>query len=142
MPTLFSTLRAASGLTQTEAATLFGVSINTVKKWENGSRGTPGPVIEDLANIVCDIVNSADDAVGLLQDQIDENGSNPESLHIGLCADDTEARILGHPTASAHRVSVAIAAADAISRGIEVEISYRGSTPETAAAVDAHDKVR
>ena len=67
----------------------------------------------------------------------------PETIEIGVCADDHEARSLGWPTVSAHAAVVghmlAMLPPDMIGR---VRIVPRGSSAATAAAADAHGHCR
>ena len=138
-PTTFSMLRAASGLSQSEAAAVLRIGLSSVKKFETGRR-TPSPgIIDELAEIVQLIQKAADNAEQMIDEQVERFGGHPESLHLGVCADDHEANALGFPAASVHRMAISRAAAYAISAGINVVIGYRGADPETAAAVDAHE---
>jgi transcriptional regulator with XRE-family HTH domain len=138
-PTL-ALLRAAAGLSRSEAANLLNVSLNTIEKWEKGKRGYPPEVEDDMAALVLLVQDCAEKLYRSAQEIIKEQDSGPpDEIEIGLCADDYEANSLGFPTASSHRMAVSIAAARLVRDGISVVTPLRGTTQATAAAADRHE---
>lgn len=135
--TPFSLLRAASGLSQPEVCAVYGVSISTVKKWESGKRNCPPDVISELSKLVVAILGASDKITESFYSAAERTGL-PESISLGVCADDHEAQSLGFPTASAHRMVIALAAAQIAADGVKVLTPYRGTTTATAAATDRH----
>lgn len=130
--TPLSLLLQACGLTQSEAADLLGVRKDTVVSWASGRRTAPEGAILTLRETYLAIQDAADLALEHLS-QVPDNAE----IVIGYPADDHEAQALGFPSQSAWRTMAGIVLAELDRR---VTLVPRGSTPETAAAIEAHDK--
>lgn len=135
MTTTFALLRERCGLSQNEAADLFGVRLDTIKSWSIGRRSAPAAVIEQLRALYAKIETAADEAVKLLRKH------RGATVELGLASDDHEAQAppLRWPCVGAQAAMLGIVAARLRQ---EVIIVPRGSTPATAAAADAHERRR
>lgn len=138
MSNTFKTLCQSCGFKMMEAADFLAVSPNTAKSWWLGTRTCPDGAINELRALFTMIDRAAEEHIA---QQIKERGNPPELIQIGLACDDHEAQSLGLPNVAAH--------AAMLRRVIErlppeyaalIEIVPLGSTPETAAAADAHGK--
>jgi DNA-binding XRE family transcriptional regulator len=133
MTTLFLLLLNSCGLSQKEAADTLDARLDTIKSWSSGRRTPPPNVLALLRHLASYIDRRADDYIVFTIDK------NPQSVEIGYCADDAEAKSLGFPCVGAHNALIARLIAG-LPDSIEIKIVPRGSTPTTAAAADAHQK--
>ncbi len=130
--TLFASILAACGLSQSEAAELLGVRLDTVKSWSSGRRTvSPGALSELLA-----LARRQDRAAAEAAEAWRQAG-RPERVEVGVAADDHEARSLGWPSVGAH-LAVARRLWELIGDQATVVVGPRGATQATAAAADAH----
>lgn len=139
--TPFRALLTASNLSVAEAAEYCAVSFDTAKSWYYGRRASPGSVINELRDLINRQEHAAQQAITVIHQQIAQHGV-PGELTIGYCAGDDEARKapLGWPCKSAHDAVIArVLAALPDNLLHRVVLVPRGSTPATAAAVDAHE---
>jgi hypothetical protein len=136
--TPYKLLLDLAGLSQREAAAFHGVRIDTVKSWSVGRNNAPSGALDELAVLIDRQIQAADQAAETVADQAADRGA-PETVEIGLAADDHEAQALGWPCAGAHHRVVALVAKALIAQGLEVAVAPRGSTALTAAAADAHE---
>jgi transcriptional regulator with XRE-family HTH domain len=127
--TPFGLLLRLSGLSQSEAADFLRVSASQVNKMSNGARSAPPGIIDELQELIAKQQLAADEFL----DMLDEAG--PTEAELGYPADDHEARQLGMPSVGSWSAIAARVIAEAKCRIILVP---RGSTPDTAAAIDAH----
>lgn len=135
--TPYNLLRQACGLSQSEAATLRGVRIDTVKSWDTGRREAPDQAIEQLRNLYGLIVEKAGEIADHINTFVESRGGSPESIEVGYPVDDHEAQALGVPCVGAWR---AMAGMVLVELTVDVKFVPRGSTVATAAAADAHGK--
>ncbi|MEN2980844.1 hypothetical protein P7L78_21875 [Tistrella bauzanensis] len=133
--TTFGALLRATGLSQVEAAALYGVRIDTVKSWYSGRRRAPPDIIGDLAGLVARMDRAASEAVAMIRRQAKAQGA-PGTVEMGYARSDAEAISLGYPTASAHAMTVALAVGRAHAAGYNVALVPRGTTLATAGAHD------
>lgn len=76
MKTLYSACLARLGLSQSEAAALHGVRIDTVKSWSSGRNPVPQGVWDDLRSVEAQIAERAD----MMLEAWDKAGSPPIEL--------------------------------------------------------------
>lgn len=132
--TPYSLLRQACGLSQSEAASLRGVRVDTVKSWDTGRRDAPDQAIEQLRNLYGLIVEKSGQIADHINDFVASRGEALESIEVGYPADDHEAQALGLPCVGAWR---AMAGMVLVELTVNVKLVPRGSTVATAAAMDA-----
>lgn len=130
-----------AGLSHREAADFLRIRLDTVKSWHraHGANGTSDGILSELRALIAQQERTAAQAIAQMAQMADiarENGEDAEGV-LGYPADDYEARSLGWPCVGAWRAMAArvIAAAP-----VRIILVPRGSTPETAAAADAHRK--
>lgn len=140
MSNTFKTLCQSCGFKMMEAADFLAVSPNTAKSWWLGTRTCPDGVKAELFDLILRQERAAEEAVEIIEAAIDKHGL-PQSIPVGVSADDHEAQSHGWPCVSAHlavvRRMIEMLEPDVVSL---IEIVPLGSTPETAAAADAHGK--
>ena len=109
------------------------VRLDTVKSWSIGRNPAPDGVLDELRELAARIERAVDEALSLIR------GANPppDDVEIGVASDNHEAQSLGWPCVGAHRE---VAARVAAGSPYPVVIVPRGSTPATAAAIDAHER--
>ena len=138
MTTLFRILIDACGLSLREAADFLDSREDSIMSWSSGRRGTPPGVIEELHELLTRQTIAAQHGADVIRKKMKKNGA-PETVEIGIAADDHEAQGLGWPTVSAHAAVIgkmlALLPSGAARR---VVIVPRGSTPPTAKAADQH----
>ena len=134
---LYKALLDVSGFTQKGAADFHSVRLDTVKSWCGGRNQAPVGVISALADLIERMSTAIDEAIAQIDEMQTQHGS-PQTIELGFCADDFEAEALGWPSASVHSRVIGTIAASATAAGYDVKIAPRGSTPATAAAVDAN----
>jgi hypothetical protein len=122
-------LMQACGLSQREAAELRNVRVDTVKSWCTGRNNAPQAAVDQLRDLYGRLVETAGNAVEAIEAMA---GDSP--VEIGYPADDHEARALGMPCVGAWRAMAAMVVAE---MHCPVRLVPRGSTPSTAAAMDA-----
>lgn len=127
-----------AGLSHREAADFLRVRPDTVKSWHRavGANGTSNGILDELRALIAQQERTAAQAIAQMADIAREHGKDAEGV-LGYPADDYEAQALGWPCVGAWRAMAArvIAAAP-----VKIVLVPRGSTPETAAAADAHRK--
>lgn len=94
--TKFKILYTACGLSNSEAAELLNVRIDTVKSWSSGRNRAPAGVIRELINLTQRIQLSAEKAV----EQILSITGESDTIVLGLAINDEKAQTLGLPTAA------------------------------------------
>lgn len=139
MSTQFAVLCQTCGLSQREAAEFLDVRIDTSKSWSQGRRAAPDGVIDALAALAEKIDGAAAAAIEQFADIVNQQGSPPDVIELGLAADDHEAQSLGWPCVGAHAAVLGLTIARGMRRGYRFAVVPRGSTVATAAAdVRAH----
>lgn len=128
--TPFALLIQLAGLSQREAATFLNLSPSSVDKMARGARSTPPGVIDELRRLIGKQEEVAERALDLFEDQ------GAGRIELGFPSDSHEAQSLGWPCVGAWAAMAArvVAATDA-----GVALVPRGSTPASAAAIDAHE---
>jgi transcriptional regulator with XRE-family HTH domain len=139
MITVFQILTQACGFSQQEAADFLGVRPDTVKSWASGRRKAPQKVLVDLAALLVQIDKSAAEALAQIDTMVAEHDTTDE-IDLGVASDNTEARTIGWPSVGAQCTSLALVIARGMTAGYRFRVSPRGSTPATAAAIDAYDR--
>ena len=134
---LYKALLDVSGFTQKGAADFHSVRLDTVKSWCGGRNTAPVGVISELADLIKRMSRAIEEAKAQI-DVMQEKHGSPQTIELGYCADDHEAQSLGWPSATVHHRVIGQIAAFATDAGHDVKIVPRGSTPATAAAVDAN----
>lgn len=138
--TVFSLLCQVCGLSTREAAAFLNTRPDTVKSWSSGRRTPPETVLSELATLADQIDEAADNVIEVIQSNVAVQQSAPDKIVMGLASDDHEARDLGLPCAGSHRALLGLVVARGMAEGYTFEIVPRGSTVETAAAVDIHER--
>jgi hypothetical protein len=127
-----------AGLSLAQASAFLDARQDSVMSWSSGRRSTPPGVIDELQDLVFRQQVAAQEAAAVILKKIKKCGL-PETIEIGIAADDHEAQSLGWPAVSAHAAVVGMTLAllprSFISR---VAIVPRGSTAASAAAADQH----
>jgi len=72
--TRYALLLKLSGLSQSEAALLHQVRLDTVKSWSNGRRTAPPGSVDDLVQLIKTQQKSADAALAVYRKQTAEHG--------------------------------------------------------------------
>lgn len=134
MTTAFTLLSQRCGLSLREAANFLGVRIDTVKSWSSGRNPAPAGVIDELRRLYGRIEGAAEAAIQQIEDVATDAGQ-PETVEMGISADDHEAQSLGWPCVGAHAAVIGLVAAWA---DVPIVIVPRGSTVATAGAADAN----
>ena len=129
--TIFSTLRAATGLSLFDTAAYLNVSQKNVERWVDGVREPPEGVIKEMSELVAMQTKVVDRQLSFMK----TNGV--KQAEIGYPVDDEEAKSMGWPCLGAVKVVLGriIAGSDT-----SIILSPRGSTSGTAAAIDAREK--
>lgn len=128
---IFSTLRAATGLSLAETADYLNVSQKNVERWVDGVREPPEGVIKEMAELVALQTKAVDRQLSFMK------ANGVKQAEIGYPVDAEEANSMGWPCIGAVKVVLGriIAGSDA-----SIILSPRGSTSGTAAAIDAREK--
>lgn len=128
---IFSTLRAATGLSLAETADYLKVSQKNVERWVDGVREPPEGVIKEMSELVTLQTNAVERQLSFIKTH------GVKQAEIGYPVDDEEANSMGWPCIGAVKVVLGriIAGSDA-----SITLSPRGSTSGTAAAIDAREK--
>ena len=129
--TIFSTLRAATGLSLFDTAAYLNVSQKNVERWVDGVREPPEGVIKEMSELVAMQTKVVERQLSFMK----TNGV--KQAEIGYPVDAEEAKSMGWPCIGAVKVVLGriIAGSDA-----SIILSPRGSTSGTAAAIDAREK--
>lgn len=129
--TIFSTLRAATGLSLFDTAAYLNVSQKNVERWVDGVREPPEGVIKEMSELVAMQTKVVERQLSFMK----TNGV--KQAEIGYPVDDEEAKSMGWPCAGAVKVVLGriIAGGEA-----SITLSPRGATSGTAAAIDAREK--
>jgi hypothetical protein len=131
----YSVLISYAGLSHREASDFHKVRLDTVKSWSSGRNRAPEGAIDELIDLINRQEQLAEAALLRIHALAAENGA-PEFVELGYPADDYEARSIGWPCVGAWRAM----AARVIAKSTHpVRLVPRGSTPATAAAIDARD---
>lgn len=122
------------GLSRERGADYLGVRPDTIKSWRAGKNPTPPAVLDELRGLYARIERAADEAIAAIREA-------PEDAEIeaGIAADDPEAQSLGWPCVGAQAAMLGLVVAR-LDR--PVRIVPRGSTPATAAAIEARKNSR
>lgn len=127
-----------AGLSHREAADFLRVRLDTVKSWHraHSANGTSDGILSELRALIAQQERTAAQAIAMMAGIAREHGADADGI-LGYPTDDHEAQALGWPCVGAWRAMAArvIAAAP-----VKIVLVPRGSTPETAAAADAHRK--
>lgn len=128
---IFSTLRAATGLSLFETAAYLNVSQKNVERWVDGVREPPEGVINEMSELVAMQTKAVERQLSFMK------ANSVKQAEIGYPVDDEEAKSMGWPCVSAVKVVLGriIAGSDAT-----ITLVPRGSTSGTAAAIDAREK--
>ena len=131
----YSILISYAGLSHREASEFNKVRLDTVKSWSSGRNRAPEGAIDELIDLVNLQDQMANSALLRIHALAAENGA-PEFIELGYPADDYEAQTLGWPCVGAWRAM----AARVIAKSTHpVQLVPRGSTPATAAAIEARE---
>lgn len=133
---IFAEILRGVGLSQQEAADWLNVSLDSVKSWGQGRRTPPTGILAELHALA----ERQDRAAHMGAASWVDAGS-PAVIEIGLASDDHEAADLGWPCVGAHR-TVIRRMWEMLPAETRVTIVPRGSTPATAAAIEAHGLAR
>jgi len=125
--TAFSALASLCGLSLREAADFLGVKIDRVKSWGAGRNGTPPGVMDELRGLHVRQRKAAAHNLAIIRK------AKPETIELGLAADDHEAQLSGWPCVGAQMAMYALIIART---NIPIRIVPAASTPATAAAAD------
>lgn len=131
--TPFAALLDLAGLSQREAASFLEVSPSLIDKMARGARSTSDDLLDNLKDLIERQEVAAFQAIDLFDEM------TPDEVEIGYPADDHEAKSLGWPCVGAWKGMVARIIA---STTRTIVLVPRGSTPATAAAIDAHEGKR
>lgn len=124
MPTLFSLLCTATGLTPREVARLLDVHVDTVCAWNSGKKQAPEECCEFMSTIADAIAHLSDSAVDALEESVELNRSYTHK--IGIATNDEEAAEYGYFTAAVQKSVTSRIIAQAFARGIPFElVPYR-----------------
>ncbi|WLT09660.1 helix-turn-helix transcriptional regulator [Bartonella apihabitans] len=128
---IFSTLRAATGLSLFETAAYLNVSQKNVERWVDGVREPPAGVIREMAELVALQTKAVERQLSFMK------ANGVKQAEIGYPVDAEEAKSMGCPCVGAVKVVLGriVAGSDA-----SIILSPRGSTSGTAAAIDAREK--
>lgn len=128
---IFSTLRAATGLSLFETATYLNVSQKNVERWVDGVREPPEGVINEMSELVALQTKAVERQLSFMKTNV------VKQAEIGYPTDDYEAQEMGWPCVGAVKVVLGriIAGSEAL-----ITLSPRGATSGTAAAIDAQEK--
>jgi hypothetical protein len=138
MTTNFSRLRKLVGLSSSEVAQYFEVSLDTVKSWSSGRNNAPEWALDDLRLLWIDLERRAEMVVQQLYEAIKAQGAPPSTIEFGAPATDREAREeLDLPFASVFDTFIAIVMTRT---DIPVVVVPRESTPLNRSAVEAREK--
>lgn len=147
--TPFSALQSLCGLSNREAAAYLNVSESAVERWNRAAgvksaRPAPQGALDDLLNLWTLIDNAAVDSAERIVAIGIEGLKDAAEIQIGYPADDHEAQQLGLPCVGAWRQMLA-RLIDELRLVYQddfdlqrIKLVPRGSTPETAAAIDQH----
>lgn len=138
MTTLYSLLLGRCSLSLAEAAALHDVRPDTAKSWFYGRRQPPPGAVDQLVELYRRIDNAAAELLAEIERQTALKGSAPAAIELGYAADDHEARSLGWPCVGAHLAALGLVVARGLDQGYRFRVVARGSTPATAAAIEAH----
>lgn len=94
--TQYDLLRRRCGLSQTEAAALHLVRLDTVKSWCSGRNAAKPEVLAELRRLHAQITRAAAEALAQIAQAPDD-----AEIDLGYASDDHEAQSLGWPCASA-----------------------------------------
>lgn len=141
MTTAFALLCARCGLSQREAAEFLDMRQDSVASYFVGRRRPPPGAIENLRDLYAVIEDAAEKGLAQIDRLITDFGEPAEPIELGIVSDDYEARSpeINLPCIGAHAAMLGIIVARA---DIPIVIVPRGSTPATAAAIDAHERKR
>lgn len=128
---IFSTLRAATGLSLFETAAYLNVSQKNVERWVDGVREPPEGVINEMSELVAMQTKAVERQLSFMKMH------GVKQAEIGYPVDDEEAKSMGWPCVGAVKVVLGhiIAGSEAL-----ITLVPRGSTSGTAAAIDAREK--
>lgn len=128
---IFSTLRAATGLSLFETADYLNVSQKNVERWVDGVREPPEGVIKEMSELVALQTKVVERQLSFMK------ANSVKQAEIGYPVDDEEAKSMGWPCVGAFKTVLGriIAGSEA-----SITLSPRGSTSGTAAAIDAREK--
>ncbi len=133
--TEFALIRNLVGMNSKETAEFLEVSIDTIKSWNVGRNDAPRHAIEQMKALYYQIEDRASAIIDAQEAMIDEIGSIPECVEIGIPGSDLEAQeVAGFPT-----VSTMLTLAALVSVGCDIPIKpvKRGSTVDTRGAINA-----
>ena len=130
--TPFALLCDLAGLSQREAGEFLKMSLSSVDKMRRGLRSAPPGALGELRHLIEKQERAAGEAYRLIL-----ASREADEIQLGYPADDHEAQSLGWPCVGAWKAM----AARAMAR-IEAPFTLvpRGSTPTTAAAIDARER--
>ncbi len=133
--TPYSILCAHAGLSHREASDFHKVRPDTIRSWSSGRNRAPQGAIDELIDLINRQEQLAEAALLRIHALAAENGA-PEFVELGYPADDYEAQSIGWPCVGAWRAMAARVLAKSTH---PVRLVPRGSTPATAAAIDARE---
>ncbi len=132
--TPFSLLSGAAGLSHREASVFLSVQIDTVKSWSCGRNRCPQGALDEMKALIHCQSAAAEEHLKTIKN-ITRKADAVQAVELGYPADDHEAQTLGWPCVGAWR---GMAARVLAASTIPITLVPRGSTPATAAAIDAH----
>ncbi|WP_276973224.1 hypothetical protein [Ferrimicrobium acidiphilum] len=133
--TEFALLRKRVGMTVHETGSFLGVAPNIIKSWNAGRNDAPRHAIEQMKALYYQIEDRASAIIEAQEAMIDEVGSIPECVEIGIPGSDLEAQeVAGFPTVS---TMLTLAALVSVGCDIPIKLVRRGSTAATSDAINA-----
>jgi len=139
MMTPIKLLIQLAGLSNREASKVLNIRPDTVNSWSSGRNPAPAGAIEEMRVLVDEIDIAADEAVKQIQMMSQRANIKEMEVELGYCLDHKEAHDLGWPAVGAHNAMLARVIHQAPD-AVKIKIVPRGSTPPTAAAMQAHKK--
>ena len=136
----YDCLLKATGMDSIDAAKFHGGDEDVIYMWVSGDEEPSQHEIDKISDLICRMAISVSEVLDHIIDQMEEHGSGPDVLELGLASDDQEAGVLGWPNKSAHKMLLGMTAAQMSEIGIKVSIVPRGSTVPSAAAADAFEQ--
>lgn len=131
--TLFASILAGLGLSQSEAADYLDVRVDTLKSWSSGRRSPPDGVLKNLHELSERQRHGAEETF-----KIWKRAGRPAEIEVGLASDDFEAQQLGWPSVGAH-AAVIRRIWEFLPPDVKLNVVPRGATVATAAAIEAHE---
>jgi transcriptional regulator with XRE-family HTH domain len=139
MLTRYRFVRETIGLSQFEAATLHGVAIDTISKWERGKRDPPAGVIRELQDLQMRLLKATDELC--LAIATTWSGDSTKPVPVGIPEDARQAYGHGYPSHQAMMRAIGTAVAR-LSPDLAVEFVRIGEGAGVTVDLSAKARVR